>query len=99
MRPVSFALVATLGACGSGSDPDTASVTSGTTTCSTSAPLAGASYELSESRFAFGSKPTLDMAGTLARWVGSDGVVGIEANGSELGVMNANAPETNLPLS
>jgi hypothetical protein len=98
MRPLtSFALVASFCACGSSADPDTASETSGATSCATNAPLAGASYDVSKSRFAFGSKPTLDSTGGLSRWVGSDGVVAIDANGSELGIMNASAPETNLP--
>ena len=78
MRPlISFALVASFCACGSSADPDTASVTSGVTSCATNAPLAGASYDVSKSRFAFGSKPTLDSTGGLSRWVGADGVVGI----------------------
>jgi hypothetical protein len=33
----------------------------------------------------------------LVRWVGADGVVATNANGAELGIMNASAPETNLP--
>jgi hypothetical protein len=36
-------------------------------------------------------------AGSLVRWVGSDGVVGISPSGFELGILNANAPEANRP--
>ncbi len=68
-----------------------------TGTCAAGSPLAGASYEMAKSRFAFGSTPSIDDAGTLVRWVGSDGVVGIFSDGSELASMNANAPEANLP--
>src|SRR5271165_3284596 len=62
--------------------------------CSTSQPLAGASYDVSKSRFAFGSKPMEQQAGGgLVRWVGSDGVVAIFPDGSEMASLDANAPE------
>jgi hypothetical protein len=41
--------------------------------------------------------PSKEVTGSLVRWVGSDGVVGIFSDGSELGIMNAGAPEANLP--
>lgn len=60
--------------------------------------LAGATYDITKSKFAFGSTPTLDDAGGgFVRWVGSDGALGIWTSGTELGVMNAGAPEWNLP--
>jgi hypothetical protein len=66
--------------------------------CSSSKPLAGASYDVSKSRFAFGSKPAEQQAGAgLVRWVGSDGVVAIFADGSEMASLDGNAPESGLP--
>jgi hypothetical protein len=65
--------------------------------CSPDSPLTGASYDIIKSRFALGANPSPQDAGTLVRWVGSDGVVAIFSDGSELGVMNANAPESSLP--
>jgi hypothetical protein len=60
--------------------------------------LPGATYDITKSKFAFGSAPTLDdVGGGFVRWVGSDGALGIWASGAELGVMNAGAPESNLP--
>jgi hypothetical protein len=82
-------------ACNSGPDPAGSGASTGT--CSTSGPLSGASYDLAESRFAFGSTPSAQDAGSLVRWVGSDGVVAIFSDGSEIGSMDANAPEANLP--
>jgi hypothetical protein len=76
-------------------------VTSGSGTnaapCSPGSPLKGASYDITQSRFAFGSAPSAQDAGSLVRWVGADGVVGIFSDGFELGSMNAGAPESNLP--
>jgi hypothetical protein len=69
----------------------------GAASCSSTAALSGASYDITKSRFAFGSKPTEQNVPNLVRWVGSDGVVGISSSGSEMGVMNAGAPETKLP--
>jgi hypothetical protein len=70
----------------------------GTAACSSNGPLAGASYDVGKSRFAFGSKPTEQQtAGGLTRWVGSDGAVAIFSDGSEMGSLNANAPESSLP--
>ena len=68
-----------------------------TENCSTSLALAGASYDIIKSRFAFGSTPSPQDAGSLVRWVGSHGVVAIFSDGSELASMDANAPEANLP--
>ncbi|MGD0680148.1 MAG: hypothetical protein ABSC94_32600 [Polyangiaceae bacterium] len=65
--------------------------------CATGAPLSGATYDISKSRFAFGSTPVEQDGSGFVRWVGTDGVVGIWADGNVLGTMNAGAPETNLP--
>jgi hypothetical protein len=92
------ALLCAADACSSGSDP--AATSSGATTasgCSTSEGLAGASYDVSKSRFAFGSMPAPLDAGALTRFVGSDGALAIFSDGSEEGIMNANAPESALP--
>jgi hypothetical protein len=67
------------------------------TSCDPGQTLTGATYDLSKSRFAFGSTPTPEQVSTMTRWVGSDGVVAIESCGSEQGIMNAGAPEENLP--
>jgi hypothetical protein len=64
--------------------------------CEPGSALQGATYDTSKSRFAFGSMPTKSVAGGMVRWVGTDGVVAINATGAELGIMNAGAPETNL---
>lgn len=66
-------------------------------TCSSNSPLSGASYDITKSRFAFGSTPSAQDAGSLTRWVGSDGVVAIFSDGSEIAEMNAGAPQSNLP--
>jgi hypothetical protein len=66
--------------------------------CHPGATLTGAVYDMAKSRFAIGSSPVRDdSVPTMTRWVGSDGIVAIEACGSELGIMNAGASETDLP--
>jgi hypothetical protein len=65
--------------------------------CFTGAALAGASYDVTKSRFAFGSVPSPVDAGSLVRWTGSDGVVAIFSDGSEMASLNAGAPEADLP--
>ncbi|HLK39501.1 MAG TPA: hypothetical protein VKU41_22250 [Polyangiaceae bacterium] len=94
-----WGLAATLVCCSSGSDRAAASGSNLApgASCEPGHPLAGASYDVNKSRFAFGSKPAPVDAGTLVRWTGSDGVVAILADGSEMGVMNAGAPESGLP--
>lgn len=67
------------------------------TSCEPGATLIGASYDLSKSRFVFGSTPVREDASDITRWVGSDGVVAIWSCGAEGGSMNGSAPETNLP--
>ncbi|HZU85565.1 MAG TPA: hypothetical protein VE987_21695 [Polyangiaceae bacterium] len=65
--------------------------------CQPGATLTGASYDIAKSRFAFGSTPAPEDAGSLVRWVGRDGVVAIFQGGEELGSLNGGAPEANLP--
>jgi hypothetical protein len=65
--------------------------------CSSNSVLPGASYDISRSRFAFGSMPSAQDAGGFVRWVGSDGVVAIWSDGSVLGIMNGGALESDLP--
>jgi len=67
------------------------------TGCDVGASLAGSAYDITKSRFAFGSTPSEDDAYGFVRWVGVDGVVGIEQSGGELGILNAGAPEASLP--
>ena len=57
--------------------------------------LAGAKYDIADSKFAFGSKPVREAAGDLTRWVGSHGVVAIAADGAVMAILNAGAPEAN----
>jgi hypothetical protein len=90
---VPFALACT--ACGS-SDPST-QASSAAVGCEQGAALQGGTYDIAKSRFAFGSTPTHTSAAAAARWEGVDGAIVINANGAELGVMTAGAPETNLP--
>jgi hypothetical protein len=84
--------------CGSGNDP-TGSATTGVSdaSCAPGQPLTGASYDIRKSRFAFGGVPVAVDAGPLVRWTGSDGVVAISTDGSEVGLMNGGAPESDLP--
>ena len=65
--------------------------------CLPGAPLIGATYDVSKSRFAFGSTPIAQDAAGMTRWVGADGVVSIESCGRETGSMNAGAPAASLP--
>ena len=81
----------------SGSAIDGSAAARDVTGCEVGAPLAGAAYDITKSRFAFGSTPAEDDAYGFVRWVGVDGVVGIEQSGGELGLLNGGAPEANLP--
>jgi hypothetical protein len=65
--------------------------------CQPGAELTGASYDISKSRFAFGSTPVAEHEATLTRWVGNDGVVAIFNNGFTLAALNGGAPEFSLP--
>jgi hypothetical protein len=80
-----------------GSAIDGSAASGGVTGCEIGAPLAGAAYDITKSRFAFGSTPTDGDASGFVRWVGVDGVVAIEQSGGELGILNAGAPEASLP--
>ena len=59
--------------------------------------LAGASYEIAGSHFAFGSPPAKSTVGSGTKWSGVHGVVFIGVFGNALGTMNAGAPESALP--
>jgi hypothetical protein len=84
--------------CGGGAlSPGAGSTTGAVTGCEVGAPLTGAAYDVTKSRFAFGSPPVRDDANGFVRWVGDDGVVAIEVSGRELGSMNGGAPEASLP--
>ena len=83
--------------CGTGAPIDGTATSADVTGCEVGAPLAGAAYDITKSRFAFGSTPSKDDADGFVRWVGVDGVVGIEQSGGELGILNAGAPEASLP--
>jgi len=80
-----------------GSAIDGSAASGDVTGCGVGAPLAGAAYDMTKSRFAFGSTPSEDDAYGFVRWVGVDGVVGFEQSGGELGILNAGAPEASLP--
>jgi hypothetical protein len=77
--------------------PDLTSTSGAVTGCEVGAPLKGATYDITKSRFAFGSTPVRDTSNGLNRWVGADGVVAIWPIGGELGSMNGGAPEASLP--
>jgi hypothetical protein len=59
--------------------------------------LQGAAYDITRSRFAFGSTPTEETTNGMTRWTGKDGVLAIGAFGATTGAMNGGAPETALP--
>ncbi|HEY4014910.1 MAG TPA: hypothetical protein VGM06_16320 [Polyangiaceae bacterium] len=65
--------------------------------CLVDGALPGTPYDISKSRFAFGSTPVAVDAGSLVRFTGADGVVAIFRDGSELASLDAGAPEQNLP--
>jgi len=98
------ALVSLQGAaCTSNSDPGAVAPTIGSDggnaapTCWSGQDLPGASYDLSKSRFAFGSSPVREDADGLVRWVGSQGVIAIAANGSVGASSNGDSPALNRP--
>jgi hypothetical protein len=84
---------------GPGSNPTnpTSTTESLAASCQPGQPLTGATYDISRSKFAFGSMPVPADAEALVRWTGADGVVAVWSDGSAMGVMNAGAPESNLP--
>ena len=88
-----------LGACHGGQNA--ASHCDSVGSCSTcgalSGALVGARYEISKSRFAFGSTPSKEDVGWGTRWVGTHGALAIASCGQEQGEVNAGAPETLLP--
>ena len=64
--------------------------------CAPGAALAGASYDLTKSRFAFGSKPVQQVEVQLVRWVGADGALAIWSDGAEGASLTGGAPEARL---
>jgi len=94
-----FAILATLGCSATplSGGASTGSTTAAISSCAPGETLKGASYDVTKSRFAFGSTPVRDDANGFARWVGKDGVVAITASGWEIGGLNAGAPEGSLP--
>jgi hypothetical protein len=98
------ALLGLLGAaCTSDSDPGTVAPADGgdggnaSPTCWSGQDLPGASYDLSKSRFAFGSTPVREDADGLVRWVGSQGVIAIAANGSVGALSTGGSPALDRP--
>jgi hypothetical protein len=88
-----------------GSNSSTVTAGSGTTdgddpvaACSTASGLAGVPYDVTRSKFAFGSStpPVAEDAGSLVRYTGPDGVVAIFTDGSESASLDADAPESSL---
>ncbi len=78
-------------------DGGTGGAPHGADRCQPGTDLAGTAYDVTKSRFAFGSTPVRqDEYGTI-RWVGVDGVLAIEPCGSARGSMNGGAPESSLP--
>ena len=98
---IAAALVSLQGAaCTSDSNPGTVAPADGSNvaaTCWSGQDLPGASYDLSKSRFAFGSSPVREDANGLVRWVGSQGVIAIAANGSVGASSNSDSPALNRP--
>jgi hypothetical protein len=80
-----------------GAPADSSGSAAQSASCQPGATLTGAAYDITKSKFAFGSTPSMESASGLVRWVGRDGAVAIFASGMELGSMNAGAPETDLP--
>jgi hypothetical protein len=59
--------------------------------------VVGVTFDVSRSRFAFGSTPVREDSASITRYVGTEGVVAVFACGAEQGTMNAGAPEAALP--
>jgi hypothetical protein len=97
-----FAMTAALGCsaranqAAPGATADSSASAAQSASCQPGATLTGAAYDITKSKFAFGSMPSIESASGLVRWVGRDGVVAIFPGGMELGVMNAGAPESDL---
>jgi plastocyanin len=94
LAPTALAVTSLNSACSSASSGSGAALH--TDSCSTAGPLAGATYDITKSKFAFGSAPAAVDAGSLVRWTGSEGVVALFSDGSEMASLDANAPAQNL---
>ncbi len=92
-----FTLGCGSGASGSPTLSDTDGGDAGGACLAADGTLAGATYDVSASRFAFGGKPVETNERGLVKWTGPDGALAIEPNGSVGAVLDAGAPETYLP--
>jgi hypothetical protein len=81
---------------GGGSVPGTTSAPLANA-CTSGQPLAGAAYDVTQSKFAFGSAPVAVDAGSLTRWTGREGVVAIFSDGSEMAILDATSTASGLP--
>jgi hypothetical protein len=92
--------LAMLAGCGSGHASGSSEAGSDVAVCPINEALAGTSYDVSKSRFAFGGTPVKTVSGSITHWTGPDGALAIFSNGEMLAILNANAPETDIaPLS
>jgi hypothetical protein len=90
LRLVATAVAATLlTSCSSSS--------SGASACLVNGALPGAAYDITKSRFAFGSTPVKSHLGSAVVWMGTDGSVGITPNGYESAALSSVAPQASLP--
>jgi hypothetical protein len=98
MLRTSLGLALLLAGCGRAAStlPDSGATVSDLS-CAPGAELTGASYDITKSRFTFGSEPSKQVEPTIVRWIGADGVVAIFSNGDEGASLNGGAPEFALP--
>ncbi len=95
---VGFASIVCVGVLLSAANGCSEVTTAGSSECTSGVSLRQGSFDVTKSKFAFGgSKPVLEDSNGQMRWVGSHGEVVVKANGAALGIINADAPESNLP--
>lgn len=70
---------------------------SSSASCQPGAELTGGTYDVSKSKFAFGSPPTREDSALGTRYVGKDGAMLVSPNGSVIAILNGGAPEASLP--
>lgn len=78
---------------GKSSSPAAVTASASTSSCDPGATLRGTAYDMSRSKFAFGSTPSAVQLSVGTRYVGSHGALLIEDNGSIGGALNADALE------